>query len=116
MKCVVCVEVSCVEGSECVTTDIYIEDMKVKLQIMDCCFCFQSRKDQTFVCVYVCVCVCVCVCVSLTTHSRKLLKSLSNWACTVTASDMRMHHVFIIILTLTFIQAETDLNRENNQC
>ena len=34
---------------------------------------------------------------------------------TVTASDMRMHQVFII-LTLTFIQGHTDLNHENNKC
>ena len=34
---------------------------------------------------------------------------------TVTASDMRMHHM-LIILTLTFIQGHTDLNHENNKC
>ena len=33
----------------------------------------------------------------------------------LTASDMRMHHV-LIILTLTFIQGYTDLNHENNKC
>ena len=31
----------------------------------------------------------------------------------VTASDMLMHHV-LIILTLNFIQGHTDLNHENN--
>ena len=34
---------------------------------------------------------------------------------TVTASDMVMHHVFII-LTLTFIQSHTDHNHENEKC
>ena len=34
---------------------------------------------------------------------------------TVTASDMRMHHV-LIILTLTFIQGHTDFNHKNNKC
>ena len=33
----------------------------------------------------------------------------------VTASDMRKHHV-LIILTLTFIQCRTALNHENNKC
>ena len=32
---------------------------------------------------------------------------------TVTASVMRMHHV-LIVLTFTFIQDHTDLDRENN--
>ena len=34
---------------------------------------------------------------------------------TVAASDMLMHHV-LIILTLTFIQGNIDLNHENNNC
>ena len=34
---------------------------------------------------------------------------------TVTASDMVMQHV-LIILTLTVIQGHSDLNRENKQC
>ena len=34
---------------------------------------------------------------------------------TVTASDMGTHHM-LIILTLTFIQGQTDLNHENNKC
>ena len=33
----------------------------------------------------------------------------------VTASDMEMRHVFVI-LTLTFIQGHTELNLENNKC
>ena len=49
------------------------------------------------VCVHACVlCMCVCVCLGM-----------------VTASDMRMHHV-LIILTMTVIQGHTDLNHENN--
>ena len=34
---------------------------------------------------------------------------------TVTASDMRMHHV-LVILTSAFIQGYTYLNHENNKC
>ena len=48
----------------------------------------------------------VSVCVSLASDSSKL--------GAVTASDMRMNHVFII-LTLTFIQGHTYLKRENNR-
>ena len=49
------------------------------------------------VCAFMHVCfVCVCVCLGM-----------------VTASDMRMHHV-LIILTMTVIQGHTDLNHENN--
>ena len=33
----------------------------------------------------------------------------------VTASDVVMHHM-LIILTMTFIQGHTDLNHENNKC
>ena len=33
----------------------------------------------------------------------------------MTASDMMMHHV-LIVLTLTFIQGHTDQNHENNKC
>ena len=33
----------------------------------------------------------------------------------MSASDMRMHHM-LIILTLTFIHGHTDLSRENNKC
>ena len=34
---------------------------------------------------------------------------------TLTASDMLMHHV-LILLTLTFIQDHSDLNHEKNKC
>ena len=47
-----------------------------------------------------CVCVCMRACIKLGI---------------VTATDMRMHHVFII-LTLTFIQGQPDLNHGNNKC
>ena len=61
--------------------------------------------------------MCVCVCVSLVSDSpRKLLKSITIVKpSTVTASDMIMHHV-LIILTLTFIQGHTCLNPENTNC
>ena len=50
-------------------------------------------------CLYMCVCrACVCTCVRM-----------------VTASEMVMHHV-LIVLTLTFIQGHTDLNREHYKC
>ena len=46
---------------------------------------------------------------------QKLLKSSSSNLAQVTASDMVMHHV-LIILTMTFIEGYTDLNHENNKC
>ena len=50
-----------------------------------------------------CVCVCVCVCV------------LINTLGTLTALDMLIYHV-LIILTLTSIQGYTHLNHENKKC
>ena len=61
-----------------------------------------------------CVCVCVSVCPTQVIP-RKRLKSPIIKLGTVTASDMRMHHV-LITLTLTFIQGHTDLSHENNKC
>ena len=58
---------------------------------------------------WVCVCLCVCVCPDSLETVEVIIIKLG----TVTASDMRMHHVFII-LTLTFIQGHTDLNYEDN--
>ena len=55
-----------------------------------------------------CVCVCVCVC------DLETIKVVIKFG-RVTASNMRMHHV-LIILTLTFFQGHTDLNHENNKC
>ena len=58
----------------------------------------------------------VCVCPSQVIP-RKLLKfeAVIIKHFKVTASDMRMHHM-LIILTLIFIQSRTDLNIENNKC
>ena len=75
------------------------------------------------VCVYVCecvracvlACVCVCVCVPFASDSSETINVISIKLGTVTAADMRMHHVFII-LTLAFIQAHTNLNHENIKC
>ena len=64
----------------------------------------------------VCLCVCVCVCVSLASDSSQTVKAITIIKLgTVTPSDMRMHHV-LIVLTLTFIQGHTDHNHENNKC
>ena len=60
------------------------------------------------------VCVCLCVCPSQAIP-QKLLKLIIIKLGTVTASDMRMHHV-LVVLNLTFIQGHTDLSHENNEC
>ena len=61
------------------------------------------------------LCVCVCVCVSLASDSLETIKVIFIKLGRVTASDMKMHHV-LIILTLTFTQGHTYLNHENNKC
>ena len=61
----------------------------------------------------VCLCVCVCVCPSQAIH-RTLLVIITKLG-TVTASDILMHHV-LIVLTLTVIRVQTDLDHENNKC
>ena len=53
--------------------------------------------------------------VSLTSDSSETVEIIIVKLGTVTAWDMRMHHV-LIILTLTFIQGHTDLNHEKNKC
>ena len=58
--------------------------------------------------------VCVCVCVSLASDSSETIEVMIIKLGTVTASDMLLHHV-LIILTLTFIQGNTDVNHENNK-
>ena len=69
-------------------------------------------------CVHVCVCVRLCVC-PLQAIPRKLCDSSETIEVIniklgmVTASVIVMHHV-LIILTLTFIQGQTDLNHKNN--
>ena len=55
------------------------------------------------------------MCVSLASDSLESINVITIKLGMVTASDMRMHHV-LIILTLTFIQGYTDLNHENNKC
>ena len=45
----------------------------------------------------------VCICLSLTSDSSETIEVIIIKLGTVTTSDMRMHHM-LIILTLTFIQ------------
>ena len=52
--------------------------------------------------------------VSLAHDSSETVKVITLELGTVPASDMRMHHV-LIILTLIFIQGHTDQNHENNK-
>ena len=59
------------------------------------------------------VCVSVCVCVFLTSDSSKTIQVITIKLGTVTASDMRMHHILLMTLTLTFILGHTGLNRGN---
>ena len=60
-------------------------------------------------------CVRVCVSVSLASDSSESIKVIIIKLGMVTASDMLMHHV-LIILTLTVIQGHTYLNHETNKC
>ena len=86
------------------------------------------KIDEAKVCVCVCLhaCMCACVrvhapvcmrvrasmCVSLASYSSELLKpSIIIKLGMVTASDMVMNHM-LIILILTIIQGHTDLNHE----
>ena len=70
-------------------------------------------------CVCVCVCVCararacvsVCVSVFLASDYLETVEVTIVNLGMVTASDMGIQHV-LIILTSTFIQGHTDLNRE----
>ena len=58
-------------------------------------------------------CLSVCVCVARKRFLRNCWSvHRQTWHSTVTASDMRMHHI-LIILTLTFIQGHTDQNENN---
>ena len=65
--------------------------------------------------------MCVCVFLSVVSVSHKIYSSETIEIVViiklgmVTASDMRMYRV-LIILTLTFIQGHADLNHENNKC
>ena len=64
-----------------------------------------DNPESVCVCVLsVCVCVCLaCVCVSLTSDSLETVEFIIIRFSTVTASDMGIHHL-LIMLTLTFIQ------------
>ena len=53
----------------------------------------------------VCVCVCLSICVSLASDSSETIEVIIIKFGMVTASDMEMHYV-LIILTLTFIQGQ----------
>ena len=56
-----------------------------------------------------CVCVSVCVGLSLASDSSDtIIKVIIIKFGTMTASDMIMHHV-LVILTLIFIQGQTDI-------
>ena len=55
------------------------------------------------------MCVSVCVCVSFASDSSETIEVTIVKQDAVIASDMRMHNV-LIVLTLTFIQGDTDLN------
>ena len=55
--------------------------------------------------------MCVCMCLSLASDSSETIEVTIIKLGTVTASEIRMHHV-LIMLTLTF-QGHTYLNREN---
>ena len=61
----------------------------------------------------------MCLCVSLASDSSKTVEVIIVKLGTVTASDVVMHHV-LIMLTLIFIQgqghADDDLNHENIKC
>ena len=58
------------------------------------------------VCVRACVCLRVSVCVSLASDSSETIAVIIIKFGTVTASDMIMHHVFIV---LTLTQGHTDI-------
>ena len=77
-------------------------------------FCFQLTTFDKFKIdgAKVCPCVCVCVCVCVTSDSSETIKVIIIKLGTVTASDMLMHHV-LIILTLTVI---SHFNHEHKKC
>ena len=57
------------------------------------------------------VCVCLCVCVPLASDSSETIEGIIIKLDMVTASDMAMHRM-VIILTVTSIQGHT----ENGKC
>ena len=58
---------------------------------------------------------CLPVCVSLASDSSETSEAIITTLGMVTASDMVIHHV-LIILTLTFIQGNTNINHGNHTC
>ena len=66
---------------------------------------FEFRRDP---------CLSVCVCVSLASDSSHTIEIIIIQLGTLTTSEMVMHHM-LVILTLTFIQGQTDLNHKNNK-
>ena len=59
--------------------------------------------------------MCLSACLYFASDSSETIKVSIIKRGMVTAPDMIMHQV-LIILTLTFIQGHTDLNHENNKC
>ena len=59
--------------------------------------------------------MCLCVCALASDSSDIIEVIIIKLGTAVTASDLRMHHV-LIILTLTLTQGHTDLNCEHNNC
>ena len=57
--------------------------------------------------------MCVLCVLSLASDSLETIEVVIVKLGTVTASDVKMHHL-LIVLTLTFIQGHTNLNHENN--
>ena len=65
------------------------------------------RKDETM---WVCVCLC------LASESSETVEDSIIKLGKVTASDIRLHHVLIILTFKSFIQGRTYFNREHNNC
>ena len=70
--------------------------------------CFQSLKIDTDKVYW---CMCLSVCGFLVIDSSETIEAIIIKLGMVTASDMVMHQV-LIILTLTFIQGHRDLNHD----
>ena len=78
------------------------------------CVCVSvSVSVSLYVCDCVCVSVCVCVYVSLASDCWETVQVIITKLGRVTASDMIMHPV-LIILTSTFIQGHTDQNNKSS--
>ena len=62
-----------------------------------------------------CVCACACVCASLASDSSETVNAIIIKFGTAADSDMRMHHVLMILTLTTFIQGYLDINHDNNK-